>query len=64
MFFLTHRKYTEGLEVLGKELNPTFKKGYLMNEFRNTILLKNGASLLFQRTTDLFWFGGVMLRRG
>lgn len=28
MLLLTHGKYTEGLQVFGKKLKPTFKQGY------------------------------------
>ena len=64
MLLLTHGKYTEVLEGLERELNPTFKQGHLLNEFTNIRLLKFGVSLLFRRTTtDLFRFDGVTLRR-
>lgn len=32
MLLLLHRKYTESLEVLGKELNPNIKQGDLLKE--------------------------------
>jgi len=63
VLLVTHGKYTECLEVLGKELNPTFKQRYLLDQFANTRLLKFGVALLFQRiTADLSRFDDVTLR--
>lgn len=56
MLLLPHRKYTESLEVLRKELNPNIKQGDLLKEkFTNWRLVKCDISPLLQSKTTNLW---------